>query len=419
MTTTKNSMTVSELVGKILGEGNTDFLKGALVAVLKEIMVAEISQLTGAQPHERSDDRINQRNGYRDRPFDTRVGTVELAIPKLRKGWCYMPSFLEPRRRAEEALLNVIQEAYVHGVSTRKVDDIVRALGVEGVSKSEVSRICQALDDQVEAFRNRPLTKDYPYLWLDAKYLKVRENGRVVSNAVVVAYGVNEDGYREVIGVDVGSSECEAFWTEFLRGLVERGLKGVKLVISDAHTGIKASIATVMTGAGWQRCGVHFMRNVMGKVSKQAQGMVMAAVRTIFSQPDRAAADEQLLKMVEMLRKKHPTVSAMLEEAQEDILAYMTFPSDHWKKIRSTNPLERLNKEIGRRADVVGIFPNQASIVRLIGMVLAEQNDEWQVGKRYLSLELLAQLGSLTVLNGGGKALPEVMTAMPSLAQVA
>lgn len=415
---TKNSMTAGELVGKLLCEGNPDFLQGALVAILKQVMAVEVGQLVGAEPHERNEERSNQRNGYRDRPFDTRVGTVDLAIPKLRKG-SYFPSFLEPRRRSEEALLNVIQEAYVHGVSTRKVEALVQAMGVDGVSKSEVSRICQTLDEQVEAFRKRPLTKVYPYLWLDAKYLKVRENGRVVSNALVVAYGVNEEGYREVIGVDAGGSECEAFWTEFMRGLVERGLKGVDLVISDAHTGLKAGINTVLTGASWQRCGVHFMRNVMGKVSKQAQGMVIAAVKTIFSQPDRAAADDQLSKMAEMLRKKHPAVSAMLEEAQEDILAYMAFPADHWKKIRSTNPLERLNKEIGRRADVVGIFPNRASIVRLIGMVLAEQNDEWQVGKRYMSLESLSQLGPLTVLNGGGTALPEVMTALPSLAQVA
>ena len=418
MTTTKNSMSVGELVGKVLCEGNADFLQGAILAFLKEVMVAEISKLTGAQPHERSEDRINQRNGYRDRPYDTRVGTLALAVPKLRTG-SYMPSFLEPRRRSEEALLNVIQEAYVHGVSTRKVEALVQAMGVDGVSKSEVSRICQALDEQVEAFRNRPLTKAYPYLWLDAKYIKVRENGRVVTNALVVAYGVNEEGHREIIGMDAGGSECEAFWTEFLRGLVARGLTGVKLVISDAHTGLKASIATVMTGASWQRCIVHFMRNVMGKVAKHSQGMVIAAVKTIFTQPTRAAANDQLVKMADMLRQKHPVVAEMLIEAQEDILAHMAFPGDHWKKIRSTNPLERLNKEIGRRADVVGIFPNRASIVRLIGMVLAEQNDEWQVGKRYMSLESLSQMGPLAVLPGGGMALPEMMTAVPSLAQVA
>jgi transposase-like protein len=398
MTTTKNSMTVGELVGKILGEGNPDFLKGALVALLNQVMAVEIGQLVGAEPHERADGRTNQRNGYRERRFDTRVGTVDLAIPKLRKG-AYFPSFLEPRRRSEEALLNVIQEAYVHGVSTRKVSDLVQALGVEGVSRSEVSRICASLDEQVEAFRNRPLEKRYPYLWLDATHLKVREAGRVVSNAVVVAYGLNEDGYREVIGMSVGASENETFWMEFLRSLVERGLSGVQLAISDAHKGLKKAIATVLTGASWQRCTVHFMRNVQGKVTKSAQGMVTASVRTIFNQPDHGSAVAQLEKMAEMLQDRYPQVAEMLWEAMEDILAYMHFPETHWRQIRSTNLLERLNKEIARRSDVVGIFPNPASALRLIGMVLAEQNDEWQVGRRYMSLETLAQL-NMRVMEG-------------------
>jgi len=398
MTTTKNSMTVGELVGKILGEGNPDFLKGALVALLNQVMAVEIGQLVGAEPHERADGRTNQRNGYRERRFDTRVGTVDLAIPKLRKG-AYFPSFLEPRRRSEEALLNVIQEAYVHGVSTRKVSDLVRALGVEGISRSEVSRICASLDEQVEAFRNRPLEKRYPYLWLDATHLKVREAGRVVSNAVVVAYGLNEDGYRVVIGMAVGASENETFWMEFLRSLVERGLSGVQLAISDAHKGLKKAISTVLTGASWQRCTVHFMRNVQGKVTKAAQGMVTASVRTIFNQPDHGSAVTQLEKMAEMLPARYPQVAEMLWEAMEDILAYMHFPETHWRQIRSTNLLERLNKEIARRSDVVGIFPNPASALRLIGMVLAEQNDEWQVGRRYMSLETLAQL-NMRVMEG-------------------
>lgn len=417
MTTTKNSMTVGELVGKILGEGNPDFLKGALVAILNQVMAIEVGQLVGAEPHERSEERTTHRNGYRERRFDTRVGTVELAIPKLRKG-TYFPSFLEPRCRSEEALLNVIQEAYVHGVSTRKVKDLVQALGVEGVSKSEVSRICAVLDEQVEAFRNRPLVKAYPYLWLDATHLKVREAGRVVSNAVVVAYGLNEDGYREVIGVSVGASENEAFWLEFLRSLVERGLTGVQLAISDAHKGLKNAIATVLTGASWQRCTVHFMRNVQGKVSKASQGVVMASVRTIFSQPDRDSAVAQLRRMAETLEAKFPQVAAMLHEAEEDILAYMHFPEAHWRQIRSTNLLERLNKEIARRANVVGIFPNPASALRLIGMVLAEQNDEWQLGRRYMSLETLALL-RIRVLEGTGTALPETVTALPSVTRVA
>ena len=398
MTTTKNSMTVGEFVGKILGEGNPDFLKGALVAFLNQVMAVEIGQLVGAEPHEGADGRTNQRNGYRERRLDTRVGTVDLAIPKLRKG-AYFPSFLEPRRRSEEALLNVIQEAYVHGVSTRKVSDLVRALGVEGVSRSEVSRICASLDEQVEAFRNRPLEKRYPYLWLDATHLKVREAGRVVSNAVVVAYGLNEDGYREVVGVSVGASENETFWMEFLRSLVERGLTGVQLAISDAHKGLKKAISTVLTGASWQRCTVHFMRNVQGKVTKSAQGMVTASVRTIFNQPDHGSAVAQLEKMAEMLQDRYPQVAEMLWEAMEDILAYMHFPESHWRQIRSTNLLERLNKEIARRSDVVGIFPNPASALRLIGMVLAEQNDEWQVGRRYMSQETLA-LMNLRVMEG-------------------
>lgn len=417
MTTTKNSMTVGELVGKLLGEGNPDFLKGALVAMLKEVMAVEVGHLVGAEPHERSTERTTQRNGYRERRFDTRVGTVDLEIPKLRTG-SYFPSFLEPRCRSEEALLNVIQEAYVNGVSTRKVKDLVQALGVDGVSKSEVSRICAALDEQVEAFRSRPLTKAYPYLWLDATHLKVREAGRVVSNAVVVAYGLNEEGYREVLGVSVGASENETFWMEFLRSLVERGLTGVQLAISDAHKGLKNAIAAVLTGAAWQRCTVHFMRNVQGKVSKAAQGVVTASVRTIFSQPDRKSAIEQLERMSETLKAKYPQVADMLDEAQEDILAYMHFPEAHWRQIRSTNLLERLNREIQRRADVVGIFPNPAAALRLIGMVLAEQNDEWQLGRRYMSLETLAQL-KLRVLPGGGAGLPEPMATLPQATQAA
>lgn len=408
----KNSMTVGDFLGKILGEGNTDFLKGAVAAILEQIMEVEVERLVGAALHEKSEDRQNQRNGYRVRRLDTRVGTLHLEIPKLRKG-SYLPSFLEPYQRSEQALFSVIQESYVNGVSTRKVGEIIRALGVEGISKSEVSRICQALDAEVEAFRQRPLEKAFPYLWLDAKHLRVREAGRVISGAVVVAYGLNEDGYREVLGVATGARECEELWVEFLRDLVNRGLRGVQLVISDAHLGLKSATAKVLTGASWQRCTVHFMRNVMGKVSKQAQGMVTATVRTIFSQPDKVSAAEQLRKIADMLAKKHPQVSAMLEEAQEEILAYMDFPQDHWKKIRSTNLLERLNREIARRADVVGIFPNQGAVLRLVGMVLAEQNDEWQLGRRYMSLDSIAKLSALTVIDGATSALPEEDAALP------
>lgn len=387
----EKSMTVGALVGKILGEGNGDFLREALVAVVEQIMDLEVSQLVGAAPHERSENRQNQRNGHRERRWDTRVGTVNLAVPKVRKG-SYLPSFLEPRRRAEQALVSVIQEAYVHGVSTRKVEDLVQAMGIENLSKSEVSRLCATLDEQVEAFRNRPLTRAYPYLWLDATHLKVREGGRVVSNAVVVAYALNDDGQREVIGVDVGSSENGAFWLEFIRGLVARGLHGVQLAISDAHQGLKKAIEVALEGASWQRCTVHFMRNVQARLSKSAYGMVSTVVRTIFAQPDRAAADATLELVARTLQDKHPEVSRMLWDAKEDLLAHYAFPESHRSKIRSTNLLERLNREIARRADVVGIFPNRAALLRLIGMVLVEQNDEWQVGRRYLSTDALALL---------------------------
>jgi transposase-like protein len=288
--------------------------------------------------------------------------------------------------------LSVIQEAYVHGVSTRKVEKLVQGLGVERLSKSEVSRVCEGLSAQVDAFRNRPLERAYPYLWLDATHLKVRENGQVISCAVLVAYGLNDDGYREVLGVTTGVSESEESWLAFLRELVARGLSGVRLVISDAHQGLKNAIAQTLVGSTWQRCTVHFMRNVHGKVAKSQQGVVTAAVRTIFAQPDQTSAREQLRRVADTLEAKHPQVAAMLEEAEEDILAYMGFPEAHWRQIRSTNLLERLNREIARRADVVGIFPNRDAVMRLIGMVLAEQHDEWQLGRRYLGLETLAAL---------------------------
>lgn len=387
----KSSMTVGEFIGKIMGKQEPDLLKQGLLGLVEQIMELEVDQLIGAERYERSEDRRNSRNGHRERRWDTRVGTLELEIPKLRKG-SYFPSLLEPRRRAEQALLAVIQEAYVHGVSTRKVEDILQAMGLKNCSKSEVSRICAELDEQVEAFRTRPLTAKYPYLWLDATYQKVRENGRVVSNAVVVAYGVREDGYREVLGVAVGGGESEAFWTEFLRELVERGLHGVKLVCSDAHSGLKAAIAAVLTGVSWQRCIVHFLRNVQGRVNKSQQGMVIEAVKTVFTQANLEDARAQLHKMAEMLELKHPAVAKMLWEAEEEVLAYYAFPEAHRKQIRSTNPLERLNKEIARRADVVGIFPNRAALLRLVGMVLIEQDEEWQIGKRYMSLESLGQI---------------------------
>lgn len=417
MTATSSSMTVGDLVGKILGEGNPDFLKQALMTLVDQIMTVEVDHIVGAGKHERTDERSNQRNGTRSRRWDTRVGTLELAIPKLRKG-SYFPSFLEPRRRAEQAFVSIIQEAYVHGVSTRKVEDLVQAMGVENLSKSEVSRICAGLDEQVEAFRQRPLSRRYPYLWLDATHLKVREGGRVTSNAVVVAYALNDDGYRELVGVDAGCSENGDFWLEFLRGLVARGLTGVQLVVSDAHVGLTQAIRSVFTGASWQRCTVHFMRNVQAKVPKSAQAMVTAAVRTIFLQPDRAGADAQLNHIAEMLKPRYPEVSRMLWDAQEDVLAHFAFPPLHRSKIRSTNLLERLNREIARRADVVGIFPNRVALLRLVTMVLVEQHDEWQAERRYLSLDALAPLWKSATATLE-TTLPDALPALPAAAKAA
>ncbi|MBU6429543.1 MAG: IS256 family transposase, partial [Cyanobacteria bacterium REEB65] len=379
-------------LSKTLVEAHPDFLKEAITKFVRDTMEAEVGALLGVERYEHSEDRDNYRNGYRARRWDTRVGTIDLAIPKLRKG-SYMPGFLEPRRRSEQALLSVVQEAYVHGVSTRKVEDLVQAMGIDGLSRSEVSRICAALDEDVQQFRERPLKDNaYPYVWFDAKIEKVRENGRVVPVAVVVAYGVRDDGYREVLGVDVGDAETEAFWTDFLRTLVGRGLHGVLLGVSDCHQGVKNAIQRVLGGASWQRCTVHFLRNVLGRVPKHAHKLVGATIRTIFEQPTLEAAKAHLAQAVSTLSVHYPKAAEMLTKAEEDILAHMYFPSDHWPKIRSTNPLERLNKEIARRTDVVGIFPNRKSLMRLVAMILVEQSDEWQVGRRYLGLESLGQL---------------------------
>jgi len=358
------------------GVDDVDFLREGVRVLAQGLMELEVSQQIGAERYERSSERSNYRNGYRERQWDTRVGTIDLQIPKLRKG-SYMPSWLEPRRRAEKALVAVVQEAYIQGVSTRKVDELVQALGMTGVSKSQVSRLCAELDEVVEAFRNRPLEGRYPYVWLDAKYEKVRENGRVSSMALVIAMGVREDGEREILGLDVGPSEDGAFWTAFLRQLVARGLKGVLLVISDNHVGLREAIRTVFSGASWQRCRVHFMRNLLGYVPKNLQSMVSAAVRTIFAQPDQQAAKSQLAVVVENLRKQFPRAVQLLEDAEEDILAYMAFPTEHWRRLHSTNPLERLNREIGRRTEIVGIFPNREALIRLAGAVMIEQQEEW------------------------------------------
>jgi len=382
-------MTAEQVVSYLLEEEGLDFLRESLCWVVQQLMEVEVSELIGAERGERTEERLTHRNGYRPRRWDTRAGELELAIPKLRRG-SYFPSFLEPRKRSEQALVAVIQEAYVAGVSTRKVDQVVESLGLR-VSKSEVSRICAGLDEQVEAFRQRPLEGSYPYLFLDAKVEKVRDGGRVVRKCLVIAHGVHESGRREVIGLDVGESETEAFWREFLRGLVSRGLLGCELVVSDAHAGLKAAIAQVL-GCSWQRCSVHFLRESLGHARKEQQGMLGALLRPIFNAPDGETARALLGDALERLRAPLAKVAALLEEAEEDLLAFYAFPAEHWKKIRSTNPLERLNREIGRRTDVVGIFPNDRALVRLATMVVIEQNDEWLVGRRYLSLDSLASL---------------------------
>jgi putative transposase len=351
-------------------------------------MEGEVSELVGAELGERrADDRMTHRNGYRAREWQTRAGTVELQIPKLRRG-SYFPSFLEPRRRSEQALLSVVQQAYVCGVSTRRVDQLVESLGLR-ISKSEVSRICGALDEHVEAFRTRPLEGAYPYLFLDAKVEKVRDGGRVVNKALVIAHGVHETGRREILGLDVGEAETEAFWTDFLRGLVKRGLIGVQLAISDAHAGLKAAIAKVL-GCSWQRCTVHFLRDCLGHARRDQHGLLAALIRPIFNADSQAQARDRLSEAVAHLDGRLGKVAAMLEDAEADILAFYAFPAAHWRKLRSTNPLERFNKEIGRRTDVVGIFPDDQSLVRLAGMLCIEQNDEWLVGRAYLSAESIS-----------------------------
>ncbi len=386
---TDHMMTLRTLLEK---SSDADVLREMIGFTAQRLMALEVEGLTGAGHGERSPERINQRNGYRDRVWETRAGTVELKIPKLRKG-SYFPGFLEPRRMAEKALTAVIQEAYIQGVSTRSVDDLVQAMGMSGISKSQVSRLCADIDDKVHSFLDRPLEGDWPYLWLDATYVKVRQAGRIVSVAVTVAVAVNTQGRREILGMAVGASEAETFWTEFLRSLARRGLRGVKLVISDDHKGLKAA-ATRILNATWQRCRVHFMRNLLAHAGKQGRRVVAAFVATAFAQDDAEAASTQWRQVADQLRPKASKLANLMDDAEPDVLAYMTFPREHRTKLHSTNPLERLNGEIKRRTNVVGIFPNEAAITRLVGAILAEQNDEWAVQRaRYMTLETIAPIG--------------------------
>ena len=386
---TTHDADLTAVAASLVDDTTRTVFRDVLERALQDLIEAELTERIGAAPHERTDSRTTQRNGHRQRLLSTPAGDVDLAIPKTRTG-SFFPSLLEPRRRIDQALWAVIMTAYVTGTSTRKVDDLVRALGCDsGISKSQVSRICVRIDDEVGAFRTRRLDHTtFPYVFCDATYVKARSGGRVVSRAVVVAFGVAADGAREVLGIDVGDSEDETFWTAFLRSLRKRGLSGVQLVISDAHEGLKAAVRRVLGGASWQRCKVHFNRNILARVGKTHGEMVTATIRTIFAQPDGDTARAQLRRVADTLRPQFPAVADALCEAEDDLLAYATFPKPHWRRLWSTNPLERVNKEIKRRSNVVGIFPDDAAVVRLVGAVLMEQHDEWQVAeRRYFSEE--------------------------------
>ncbi|MGD1147511.1 MAG: IS256 family transposase [Thermoanaerobaculaceae bacterium] len=388
-------MTPLEWLRKRLEDDGSDLVREMLGMFAQVLMSADVDARCGASLGERSSARTNQRNGYRERGWDTRVGTIALQIPKVRQGSYFPGWLLEPRRRSEHALVQVVAEAYVTGVSTRKVEALVQAMGIEGISKSQVSEMAKTLDATSEDFRNRPLDAGgYPYIWLDALVLKCREGGRTPNVAIVVATGVNASGHREILGVDVMTVEDGAAWLAFLRGLVSRGLAGVQLVISDAHEGLRQAIGAVLPGASWQRCRTHFMRNLLIRVPKSAQVLVASLVRSIFAQPDATSAWRQLHQVVEQLAPRFPQAAELLEASATDLLAFTGFPLAHWRQIWSNNPLERLNKEIRRRTDVVGIFPNRPAILRLVGAILAEQHDEWAVTRRYLSWPTTAPTSS-------------------------
>ena len=401
-------MTAAERAAKTLLDEHADVLRDAVALVVAQLMEAEVSAEIGATRGEVSDTRLTHRNGYRPRLWETRVGELDLLIPRKRSGEAYVPSFLEPRRRSEQAIVAVVMEAYVNGVSTRKVDRLVEQLGIPGMTKDRVSALCRALDGKVEAFRSRPLEGDYPYLWLDAKVVKVRDRGHVYPKAVVIAYGVHESGRREVLGLDIGETETETFWIAFLRSLRERGLTGVRLCVSDDHTGLETAIARIL-GSPWQRCTVHFVRDMLRHCRPAQRGMVSAALREIFNAESLPTARERAGQVIERLVGPVPRVAELLSGAEEDLLAFYRFPAAHWSKLRSTNPLERVNREIGRRADVVGIFPNDTAALRLAGALLIEQNDEWLVGRRYLSEESLA-----LVLGDVAETEPEEVQQLPA-----
>ncbi|AMM20109.1 transposase [Frondihabitans sp. PAMC 28766] len=403
-----------ELLAQLKLTDVSDRIRSATEQLYQQLIDAEAAAFIGAAPFERVDTRTTHRNGTRPRVLTTTAGDLQLEIPKLRQG-SFFPALLERRRRVDQALYAVVMEAYLHGVSTRKVDDLVKSLGADsGISKSEVSRICADLDQEVGAFRDRSLADlEYPYVFLDATYCKARVGHRVVSQAVVVAFGVAADGRREVLGFDVGDSENEVFWTGFLRGLKARGLAGVKLVISDAHSGLKKAIGTVFQGASWQRCRVHFMRNVLAIVPKASGEVVASIIRTIFAQPDREHVNTQFDEVTRTLQQSHPKVAVMLDDARVDILAFAGFPVKHWRQIWSTNPMERVNKEIKRRTDVVGVFPNPAALLRLAGAVLVEQHDEWEAGdRRYLSETSMA---ALYAVEPADSSVIEEVVALPEL----
>jgi transposase-like protein len=400
-----NNMDALAWLRKQLDGDENDLVREMVREFAQRLMAAEVDSLTGAGWGEVSPERVNHRNGYRPRPFDTRVGTIDLAVPKLRRGSYFPDWLLDPRRRAEKALVAVVAECYVRGVSTRRVDGLVKTLGIESLSKSQVSRMAAELDQVIAEFRNRPLDQGpYTYVWMDALTQKVREGGRIINVAVVIAVGVNADGHREVLGLDVINTEDGAGWLAFLRGLVARGLAGVSLVISDAHTGLVDAIGSTLIGATWQRCRTHYMRNLLTRVPKSAQSMVATLVRTIFAQPDAASVWAQHARVVDQLSERFPDAAEHLADAAGDVLAFTSFPKEHWRQIWSNNPQERLNKELRRRTDVVGIFPNRDAVLRLVGAVLAEQHDEWAVARRYMAAESLAK-ARLHVING---ALEEV-----------